>query len=215
MSKYFRDLYDAIVTTLKGMSVTIKHFFSKPVTVQYPDEQLPVADAYLGKHKLDQEGCIACSQCAKMCPVECIHLDFERHPGKVVEWKKFTVNYNHCIFCGLCVETCPTDVLHMTKETDLSEFDRKDCLVDFLTYRGLRPEDYEKIEIAKKEAEEKKRKKAEAAKKKKAEEAAAAGEEKVEKTEEKAEKTETTEAQAEEKPAEPEKDETPPEKTEE
>ena len=59
--------------------------------------------------------------------------------GKVVEWKKFTVNYNHCMFCGLCVETCPTEVLHMTQVFDMSEYDRKNCLVDFLHYRGLRP----------------------------------------------------------------------------
>ena len=167
MGKYFQDLYDAIFSTLKGMSVTIKHFFSKPVTVQYPDERLPISEAFLGKHKLDQEGCIACSQCAKVCTVECIAMDFERHPGKVVEWKKFTVNYNHCMFCGLCVETCPTHVLHMTKEFDLSEYDRSNCLVDFLTYRGLRPEDYETIEKAKREAEEKKKKKAAEAKAKK------------------------------------------------
>ncbi|MBU0755846.1 MAG: NADH-quinone oxidoreductase subunit I [Planctomycetes bacterium] len=167
MGKYFQDLYDAISSTLKGMSVTIKHLFSKPVTVHYPDEQLPISEAFLGKHKLDQEGCIACSQCAKACPVECINVDFERHPGKVVEWKKFTVNYNHCMFCGLCVETCPTNVLHMTKVFDLSQYDRSDCLVDFLTYRGLRPEDLETIEQAKKEAEEKKKKKAAEAKAKK------------------------------------------------
>lgn len=180
MGKYFQDLYDAISSTLKGMSVTIKHFFSKPVTVHYPDEHLPISDAFLGKHKLDQEGCIACSQCAKVCPVECIGLDFDRHPGKVVEWRKFTVNYNHCMFCGLCVETCPTNVLHMTKEYDLSEQDRSDCLVDFLTYRGLRPEDLETIEKAKIAAEEKKKKKAAEAKaKKEAEQAEAAKDKKT------------------------------------
>jgi len=166
MGTYFRNLADAFITTFKGMGVTIKHFFSKPVTVHYPDEHLPIADAYLGKHELDQPGCIACSQCANICPVECIHIEFNRHPGKVIEFRRFSVNYNHCMFCGLCVETCPTEVLHMTKEYDLSEYDRKDCLVDLLSYTGLRPEDLEKIEIAKKEAEEKKKKKAEEAAKK-------------------------------------------------
>mgnify|MGYP000225822714 CR=1 FL=1 len=39
-------------------------------------------------------------------------LDTKRHPGKVIEFNKFSVNYNHCMFCGLCVETCPTEVLH-------------------------------------------------------------------------------------------------------
>jgi NADH-quinone oxidoreductase subunit I len=202
MGTYFRDLTSAIVSTLKGMSVTIKHFFSKPVTVQYPDEQLPVADAFLGKHVLDQPGCIACSQCVKMCPVECLSLDVTRHPGKVLEWKKFTVNYNWCIFCGLCQETCPTDVLHMTKEFDLSTYDRKECLVDLLTYKGLRPEDHETIEKAKIAAAEKKKKAAAAKAKKEKEEKAAEdgkGEEKKKAKKPKAEESKKPPPEEEEK----------------
>jgi len=178
MGTYFRDLSDAFVSTLKGMSVTLKHLFSKPVTVHYPDEHMPISDAYLGKHELDQAGCIACSQCVKMCPVECLTLDVTRHPGKVLEWKKFTVNYNRCIFCGLCQETCPTNVLHMTKEYDLSVEDRSLCEVDLLKYKGLRPEDHETIEKAKIAQAEKKKAAAEAKAKKAAEAKKSAGEDK-------------------------------------
>ena len=168
MGTYFKDLANAFISTFKGMGVTLKHFFMKPVTVHYPDEHLPIADAYLGKHELDQPGCIGCSQCAKVCPVECIDIDLERH-GKVLEWKSFKVDYNYCMFCGLCVETCPTEVLRMTKEYDLSEYDRTDCVLELTSYTGLRPEDIEAIEKAKKL-------KAEKAAKKKAEEAAKAKE---------------------------------------
>ena len=162
MGTYFRDLYNAFSSTFKGMSVTIKHFFSRPVTVQYPDEKLPIAEAFLGKHEIRQEKCIYCQACAKICPVDCLDLEADRHPGKVIEWKTFTVNYNHCMFCGLCVESCPTDAIVMTKEYDLSTFDRKDCLKDLLEWKGLREGDHEKIEKAKKEAAEKKKKAAEA-----------------------------------------------------
>ena len=168
MGTYFRDLYNALVSSMKGMSVTLKHLFSKPVTVQYPDEKLPIADAFLGKHELRQEKCIYCQACAKICPVDCLDLDADRHPGKVLEWRTFTVNYNHCMFCGLCVESCPTEAILMTKEYDLSRHDRMDCLEDLLEWKGLREGDREKIEQAKKEAEEKKQKAAEAKAKKEA-----------------------------------------------
>ncbi len=162
MGSYFKDLSDAFITAFKGMSVTLAHLFSKPVTVHYPDEKLPIPDSYLGKHELDQPGCIGCNQCVKVCPVECLKIDLVRH-GKVLEWKDFTVNYSHCMFCGFCVETCPQDVLKMTKEYNLCQEDRNDCILDLLEYRGLRPEDIEAIEKAKKAKEEKK--KAAAAKK--------------------------------------------------
>ena len=165
MSAYFKDLSDGIVTALKGMSVTGKHPFSKPVTVQYPNEQLPIADAFCGKHKLVQEGCRACGLCEKACPVDCIFTDSERHMKRVIEWKAFTIDYNKCIFCGLCVEACPSEALLMTKEFDLSTYDRRESIIDFLEWKGLRPEDLEKIEILKKEAEEKKKKDAEKKKK--------------------------------------------------
>ncbi len=168
MGTYFRDLYNAVVSTMKGMSVTITHFFSKPVTVQYPDEHLPIADAYLGKHALRQDKCIYCMACVKICPVDCLILQADRHPGKVLEWSRFTVNYNHCMFCGLCVEACPTEALLMTSEYDLSVEDRHACVHDLLTRKGLSQEDLEKIEKARKEAEERKKKAAEAKAKKEA-----------------------------------------------
>ena len=162
MGTYFRDLADAFISSFKGMGVTIQHFFSKPVTVQYPDERMPIADAFLGKHLLEQEKCIACKACVKICPVDCLALEADRRPGKVLDWKSFTVNYNYCMFCGLCVEACPTDALHMTKEYDLSVEDRRACTLDLLSWKGLRPEDLEKIAAAEKAAAEKKRKAAEA-----------------------------------------------------
>lgn len=184
MSTYFSDLRDAIISSLKGMSVTIKHLFSKPVTVQYPDERLPVPKSYLGRHKLEQSGCKSCNVCIKACPVDCLQIESERH-GKVIEWKSFTVNYGTCMFCGLCVDACPSGGLIMTQDFDLSEYDRQNCLVELLTWTGLRPEDIEAIEKAKKEKEEKARKKA--AEKEKAEKAEGQAAEAVEAKEDKEE----------------------------
>jgi len=176
MGGYFKDLSDTIVSTLKGMSVTLKHLFSKPVTVHYPDESMPIADAYRGKHLLIQDGCRACLLCSKACPVDCIDLAFERHMKRVIEWEQFDIDYNRCVFCGLCTEACPTEVLKMTAEYDLSTDDRRTIIKDLLEWRGLRPEDHENIRLLKEKAEADKKKKAEEAAKAAAEGGAAEGE---------------------------------------
>ena len=175
MGGYFKDLSDSVVSTLKGMSVTLKHLFSKPVTVHYPDESLPIADAYRGKHKLIQDGCRACLLCAKACPVDCIDMAFERHMKRVIEWEQFEIDYNWCVFCGLCTEACPTEVLKMTTEYDLSTDDRRTVIKDLLEWRGLRPEDHENIRLLKEKEEADKKKKAEEAAKAAAEEGADGG----------------------------------------
>jgi NADH-quinone oxidoreductase subunit I len=163
MSGYFKDLNDSVISTLKGMTVTLKHLFSKPVTVQYPDESLPISEAYRGKHKLIQSACRACNLCVKACPVDCIEIDSERHMKRVIELKKFTIDYNKCIFCGLCVDACPSSSLVMTQDYDLCTYDRSTIIRDILEWRGLRPEDHDAIRELEKKAEEDKKKKAEEA----------------------------------------------------
>lgn len=37
---------------LKGMKVTGKHFFTRKVTVQYPDEKTPISNRFRGLHAL-------------------------------------------------------------------------------------------------------------------------------------------------------------------
>ena len=163
MSGYFKDLSEGIVSTLKGMSVTLKHFFSKPVTVQYPDEKLPISDRYRGRHKLVQGGCRACGLCAKVCPVDCIEIEYERHMKRVIEWKVFTVDYNRCVFCGLCTEACPAEAIVMTKEYDLSTEDRREVIKDLLEWSGLREEDLENIRLLEEKEKEKQKQEAEEA----------------------------------------------------
>lgn len=166
MSGYFKDLSDGVISTLKGMSVTMKHLLSKPVTVQYPDEKLPIADAYRGRHALKQQGCRACGLCAKACPVDCIDIETERHAKRVIEFKTFTIDYNKCLFCGLCVEACPASSLEMTKEYDLSTDDRSTLIKDLLAWHGLREEDLENIRLLEAKEREKKEKEAKEAKEK-------------------------------------------------
>lgn len=89
MRVWFRNVFSAISTVAEGLFVTLRVFGStynrnrKTFTEQfeYPELPVPVAARYRGFHRFDLTTCIACDQCAKACPVDCIYIGKERVQG--------------------------------------------------------------------------------------------------------------------------------------
>ncbi len=134
--EYIGNIWDALKSTVVGMRITGKYLLKKPITVQYPDERLPIPDRYRGIHYLEQEKCIDCLACARACPIDCIEMDAIRH-GKELEWVSFTLDYQKCMFCELCVYPCPKDCIHMGTEFALVTTDRSELNFDLLSYKGM------------------------------------------------------------------------------
>jgi NADH-quinone oxidoreductase chain I len=174
LSRWLRNIVDTVRTTVIGMSITIKYFFTKPVTYEYPEQRMPVAPRYRGLHYLEQDICIACRVCEKACPIDCIEIRFERHPGNVNEWFEFSLDYNKCMHCELCCYPCPVDCIHMGREYSLVKYDRSELIVDLMTWDGMRDKDHVTIQAA---IDKKKKKAEEAAAKKAAQAAKAAADE--------------------------------------
>lgn len=87
---------------------------SKPATILYPKEKVPVPEAFRGKIAILDEKCIGCSKCAVVCPTQCITMvanerEVEVKGKTIVRKKKPEVELYMCIRCGLCEEYCPTD----------------------------------------------------------------------------------------------------------
>lgn len=150
--QYVKNVWDGFYTTLVGMKITGKYLLQKPITVQYPDERLPIPDRYRGIHYLEQEKCINCLACARACPIDCIEMDAVRH-GKELEWVSFTLDYQKCMFCELCVYPCPKDCIHMGTEFAFVTYDRSELKHDLLSFKGMAKE----ARIRMREAEEKKK----------------------------------------------------------
>ncbi len=111
---------------IKGYGVTLRQFFKKPFTMQYPEERWKMATRYRGYPKLvqdeqGQEKCVACGLCAVVCPPNAIELQ----PGETDRVKErypvdFKIHMGRCINCGFCEEACPKAAIEMSKMYELN-----------------------------------------------------------------------------------------------
>lgn len=130
VKQYFTNIWTAITTSVKGLGITWEHMWRKPVTVQYPEQEVKPSPNFRGLHVYDIDNCDACFLCAKACPVECLTLVTEGR-GKNAVIKSYSIDYSKCLFCNLCCEPCPSYAIYMGSEWDLSAFSREGCVVNF------------------------------------------------------------------------------------
>src|SRR5437868_14732895 len=74
---------------ITGFALTLRHFFKPKITVNYPDQKIPVFPKWRGKQVLmrDEAGlekCVACGLCAVACPADAIYLEAAENDGTVM-----------------------------------------------------------------------------------------------------------------------------------
>ena len=124
-----------MLSVIRTMLHVVKHLFSKPDTIQYPDEKPLLPARWRGRIILSRdpdgkERCVACYLCAGVCPVDCIALqaaedeDGRRYP------EFFRINFSRCIFCGFCEEACPTYAIQLIPDYEMCEYKRQNLVYE-------------------------------------------------------------------------------------
>jgi NADH-quinone oxidoreductase subunit I len=114
------------------------------MTVEYPDEKLPVPERFRALPFLVYEDdpdserapfagvrCTACGICAKVCPPQCIWIvqgkGDDGRPRPVAS--EFFIDASICMSCGLCAEFCPFDAIKMDHDYEISSYERHETWV--------------------------------------------------------------------------------------
>lgn len=115
--KFFKVLKQFLLKEIfYGHFLTLKYFFKKKVTINYPYEKGPVSPRFRGEHALrrypsGEERCIACKLCEAICPAQAITIESEEKPDGSRKTTRYDIDMIKCIYCGLCQEACPVDAI--------------------------------------------------------------------------------------------------------
>jgi len=129
-----------LIELMKGLLVTLKNYFRPHTTVEYPREREIMKERFRGVPRLrkhtetGEDLCIACGNCAEICPDDCITVVAEtRASGKGKQPKIFIIDYERCCLCRLCVDVCPTkpmSAIYMSHDFELAQYTREKFLTE-------------------------------------------------------------------------------------
>ncbi len=145
-AQYIGGMFSGIKSLLIGMRTSIRVFFRKKITEQYPENRatLHISDRFRGALVMphdenNQHKCIACNLCQMACPNGTIKITSATQETEDGKKKRYLVKYEYdlgcCIFCQLCVNVCPQDAIEFTNEFENAVFTRSK-LVRQLNHEG-------------------------------------------------------------------------------
>lgn len=116
---------------VKGLSITMKYFFSKKVTEQYPEVKPKLPKRSMGSFNFDKDKCIACGICADACANRVIRVDTTKDEKGRKVLQNYHMNLGYCLFCGLCVRACPKGAITFKTDFDMSCYNKDDTIYDW------------------------------------------------------------------------------------
>ncbi len=101
---------------IAGMALTLRYFYRRKVTINYPYEKGYLSPRFRGEHALrryasGEERCIACKLCEAICPAQAITIEAEARDDGSRRTTRYDIDMTKCIYCGFCQEACPVDAI--------------------------------------------------------------------------------------------------------
>src|SRR3954465_11237631 len=99
-----------------GLGLTLRYFFKRKATINYPYEKGPISPRFKGEHALrrypnGEERCIACKLWEAVCPSQCIVIEAEPRADGSRRTTRYDIALTKCIYCALCEQACLVDAI--------------------------------------------------------------------------------------------------------